>query len=168
MIYKFLKKNFRRHKYKIQHDRKYSAWNMKGQVAKNQVHLHALHCTLSWPIATQLCGQAISFFKDHEMPNLPILQDITIFRSFHLMKFWNCIFSDQKIHVLEILGHWNTYFLIFGQKFLYLIFEAVNIWGFWGPALNGGDEKNKINVVPSIFMKFWSKNNVDQLDRLTP
>ena len=39
---------------------------------------------------------------------------------------------------------------------------------FWGPALNGGDEKNKINAVPSIFMKFWSRNNLDQLDRLTP
>ena len=50
----------------------------------------------------------------------------------------------------------------------YLIFEAVNVRGFWGPALNGGDQKNKINVVPSIFMKFWSRNNVNQLDRLTP
>ena len=84
-------KNFRRHKYKIQHDTKYSAWNMKGQVAKNQVHLHALHCTLSWPIATQLCGQAISFFKDHEMPNLPILQEITIFWSWYFML---SIYSD--------------------------------------------------------------------------
>ena len=41
---------------------------------------------------------------------------------------------------------------------------TVNVCGFWGPAENGGDEKNKINVVPLIFMKFWSRNNLDQLD----
>ena len=56
---------------------------------------------------------------------------------------------------------------MFCQKNLYLIFEAVNVRGFWGLALNGGDEKNKINVVPSIFMKFWNRNNLDKLDRLT-
>ena len=52
----------------------------------------------------------------------------------------------------EILGLQNTYFLwgilIFGQKFSYIILEGVNIWDFWGPAENRGDEKNKINVVP--------------------
>ena len=99
-------KNFRRHKYKIQHDTKYSAWNMKGQVAKNQVHLHALHCTLSWPIATQLCGQAISFFKDHEMPNLPILQEITIFWSWYFML---SIYSDlimKKMPARSLLKLW--------------------------------------------------------------
>ena len=30
------------------------------------------------------------------------------------------------------------------------------------------DEKNKINIIPSIFMKSWSRNNVNQLDRLHP
>ena len=39
---------------------------------------------------------------------------------------------------------------------------------FWGPAQSGGDEKNQNNVVPSIFMKLWSRNNLDQLDWLTP
>ena len=43
---------------------------------------------------------------------------------------------------------------MFGQNFSYLIFEGVNVWGFWGPALNGGDGKNQINIAPSIFMKF--------------
>ena len=59
---------------------------------------------------------------------------------------------------------------MFGQTVSYLIFEAVNVGvgGFWGPALNEGDKKNEINVVPSIFMKFWSRNELDQLDRLTP
>ena len=37
---------------------------------------------------------------------------------------------------------------------------------FWGPAQSGGEEKNKNNVVQSIFRKFWSRNNVDQLDWL--
>ena len=27
--------------------------------------------------------------------------------------------------------------------------------GVWGPALNRGDTENEINVVSSIFMKFW-------------
>ena len=31
-----------------------------------------------------------------------------------------------------------------------------------------GNQKIKINVVPSIFMKFWSRINLDKLDRLTP
>ena len=56
----------------------------------------------------------------------------------------------------------------FGPKCLYLIFEVVNFWGFWGPATSGGDKKNKTKVVPSIFMEFWSRNNLDQLGRLTP
>ena len=51
------------------------------------------------------------------------------------MKFLSCIFSGQKIHVLEILGHQNTKIVVrgienFGQKFSYLIFEAVNVRNF--------------------------------------
>ena len=47
--------------------------------------------------------------------------------------------------------------LNFWSKIFILNFWRSQCWGFWGPAENGGDEKNKINVVPSIFMKFWSK-----------
>ena len=54
--------------------------------------------------------------------------------------------------------------LNFWSKFFILHFWSSQCWGFWGPALNGGDEKNKINIVPSIFMKFWTRNNFDQLD----
>ena len=57
---------------------------------------------------------------------------------------------------------------MFGQELSFLIFEEVNVPGFWDPALNGGDEKNKINVLSSKFMKFWSRNNLDKLDWLTP
>ena len=61
------------------------------------------------------------------------------------MKFKSCIFRGQKIQVLKILGHQNTYFLMknlnFGQNFSYLIFEAVNVRGFRGPAQSGGDKK---------------------------
>ena len=32
---------------------------------------------------------------------------------------------------------------MFGLKFSYLDFEAVNVWGFWGLAENRGDKKNK-------------------------
>ena len=57
---------------------------------------------------------------------------------------------------------------MFGPNFSYLVFEAVNVWCFWGPAETRGDKENKNNVVPLIFMKFWSRNNLDKLDRLTP
>ena len=57
---------------------------------------------------------------------------------------------------------------MFGQNNSYLISEVVNVWGFRGPILNGGDKKNKINDILSIFMKFCSRNNLDQLDWLTP
>ena len=50
----------------------------------------------------------------------------------------------------------------------YLVFEAVNVWGFWGPIETQGDKENKNKVVTLIFMKFWSRNNLDKLDRLTP
>ena len=30
---------------------------------------------------------------------------------------------------------------MFGQKISHLIFEAVNVWGFWGPVINGEDKK---------------------------
>ena len=30
-----------------------------------------------------------------------------------------------------------------------------------------GTKKNKNNVVPLMFMKFWSKNNLEELDQLT-
>ena len=49
-----------------------------------------------------------------------------------------------------------------------LLFKVVNVWGFWGPAETRGNQKIKIKVIPSIFMKFWSRNNLDKLDRLTP
>ena len=62
----------------------------------------------------------------------------------------------------------DKYFTFKHPKCLYLIFEVVNFWGFWGPATSGGDKKNKTKVIPSIFMKFRSRNNLDQLDRLTP
>jgi hypothetical protein len=51
--------------------------------------------------------------------------------------------------------------LNFGPNFSYLVFEAVNVWGFWGPAETQGDKENKNKVVPLIFMKFWSRNNLD-------
>ena len=38
-------------------------------------------------------------------------------------------------------------------NFSQLIFKAVDVRGL-GPALNEGDKKNKINVIPSIFVKF--------------
>ena len=57
---------------------------------------------------------------------------------------------------------------MFGSNFSYLVFEAVNVQGFWGPAEIRGDKGNKTNVIPLIFMKIWSRNNLDKLDRLTP
>ena len=30
----------------------------------------------------------------------------------------------------------------------YLIFVAVNVWGFWGPALNGGTKEIKFQKIP--------------------
>ena len=39
---------------------------------------------------------------------------------------------------------------------------------FWGPVTSGGVKKHKIKVISSIFMNFWNRNNLDQLDRLTP
>ena len=79
---------------------------------------------------------------------------------------------QKQIHILEILGHQNTYFLmrnlIFGPKFSYLVFEAVNVWGFWGPEETRVNQNIKIKVIPSIFKKFWSRNNLDKLDQLNP
>ena len=56
---------------------------------------------------------------------------------------------------------------MFDPNFSYLVFEAVNVWGFWGPAETLGDKNNKNNVVPLIFMKFWSRNSLEELDLLT-
>ena len=50
----------------------------------------------------------------------------------------------QKFKVwYELLVMYLAYFYIFFQKFSYLDFEAVNFWGFWGPAENWWDEKIK-------------------------
>ena len=74
----------------------------------------------------------------------------------------------------QIWGFKNSRFSnVRAPKYLFLIeeylgFEAVNVWGFWGPTTSRGDKKNKINIIPSIFMKFWSRHNLDQLDWLTP
>ena len=62
-----------------------------------------------------------------------------MFKKFNFLKYYG-----TKISILQ----WGI--KIFGPKFSYLIFEAVNVWGFWGPALNGGDKKNIINILPSI------------------
>ena len=80
-----------------------------------------------------------------------------VFKKFNFLKYYG-----TKISIFQ----WRI--KIFGPKCLYLIFEVVNFWGFWGPATSGGDKKNKTKVVPSIFIKFWSRNNLDQLDPLTP
>ena len=37
---------------------------------------------------------------------------------------------------------------MFGPNFSYLVFEAVNDWGFWGPAETREDKENKNNVGP--------------------
>ena len=56
-------------------------------------------------------------------------------------------FKFQKIEFLELLGHQNinlsTKNQIFGRKVSYLIFEAVNFWGFWGPEAMGGTISKK-------------------------
>ena len=50
-----------------------------------------------------------------------------------------------------------------------MAYFTVFTYEFWGPATSGGDKKKrKIKVVPLILMNFWSRNNLDQLDRLTP
>ena len=36
---------------------------------------------------------------------------------------------------------------------------------FWGPAENWWDKNYKSNAFQSMFMKLWSRNNLDQLDR---
>ena len=41
--------------------------------------------------------------------------------------------------------------------------------GSWDPAKTQGNNFEKTNKVgPLIFMKFWSRNNMDNLDWLTP
>ena len=46
---------------------------------------------------------------------------------------------------------------ILGPNFSYLIFEAVNFKGFWGPAEMRGNDFEENKVVPLIFKQFWSK-----------
>ena len=55
---------------------------------------------------------------------------------------------------------------MFGPNFSYLIFEAVNVWGFWGPAEMRGNDFEENKVVSLIFKQFWSP--LSKLDRLTP
>ena len=51
-----------------------------------------------------------------------------------------------------------------------LIFEAVNFWGFWGPAEMRGNDFEENKVVPLIFKQFWIRSNLhlSKLDWLTP
>ena len=78
----------------------------------------------------------------------------------------------KKLNFLKYYGTKISIFQweirIFDPKFSYLIFEVVIFWGFWGPATSRGDKRNKTKVFPSILMKFWSRNNLNQLDWLTP
>ena len=70
-----------------------------------------------------------------------------------------------------MLGHQNIHFTEienFGPKLSYLIFEAVNFRGFWGPAEMRGNDFEENKVVLLIFKQFCSRSHLNKLDRLTP
>ena len=83
---------------------------------------------------------------------------------FGVMKFYSCIFRGQKMQVLEILGHQNPYFLIrnlnFWSKVVILKFWSSHCFRLLRPCTKWRGQRNKNNVVPSIFIKFWSKKNL--------
>ena len=68
--------------------------------------------------------------------------------------------------VVKISGHQNIYF--FNKKFKFLV-KSFHIQflkqSMTSEALH---KKNKNDVIPSIFMKFWSRKSLDQLYWLTP
>ena len=82
-----------------------------------------------------------------------------------------CHFPSPKIHVLKYQGSINTHFSIRNLNFWSKVF-ILNVWSsqcsrLLRPCIKWRG-KNKNDVVPSVFMKFWSRKNLDQLDWLTP
>ena len=61
---------------------------------------------------------------------------------------------------------WNNGNLNFWSKFFILSFWSSQCLRLLRPCRNPRGQKNK-NIVPLIFMKFWSRNNLEELDRLT-
>ena len=70
---------------------------------------------------------------------------------------------------------YNYYFYLNDEKNTPNFFHASTVkylWStlfssFWGPSETRRNQKNVFKVVPSIFMKFWSGNYLEELDLLT-
>ena len=100
------------------------------------------------------------------------------------IKFWKlkffCGHEALRLYIkwskkFNFLLYYGTKISIFyrgikicGPNFSYLIFEAVNFWGFWGPAEMRGHDLEENKVVPLIFKQFWSRSHLNNLDWLTP
>ena len=82
-------------------------------------------------------------------------------------------FKEKKVIFMQfwIRSHLNKLDWLTPQDVYYeayLIFEAVNFWGFWGPeAMRGNNFKEK-KVVPLTFPQFWVTSHLNKLDWLTP